>query len=229
GDELVVEFLQGERLTTTIAVNGIIEENLGLSVFMSKAALWQASGEPTVVDGAFLSIDESARDSINSKLKGYPAVTGVASPSSMYESFQEQLADGILISSGFLLGFAGVIAVGVIYNAARISLSERGRELASLRVMGFHRSEVATLLLGEQGIITVFAIPLGWAIGYSLCYAVTIGMQTDIYRLPFVTDTKTFLMSGAYIIFQPLLAAGLSKKGWTKSIWSKSLKQGSRP
>ena len=46
-----------------------------------------------------------------------------------------------------LLG--GSIAFGVIYNNMRIALSERNRELASLRVLGFHRGEVAYILLGE--------------------------------------------------------------------------------
>lgn len=212
GDQLVVEFLQGKRRIVTVPVNGLIEDYLGLSVYTTKEALWQLSGEPTVVNGAFLSIDESARNDINTVLKGYPAVTGVASPASMLASFEEVLAESLLVSSGFLLGFAGVIAVGVIYNAARISLSERGRELASLRVMGLHRREVATLLLGEQGIVTFFAIPLGWGIGYALCYAIATGIQTDIYRIPFVTDLRTFLWSGSYIALAALVSGWIVKR-----------------
>ncbi len=212
GDELIVEFLEGERRVVNVAVNGLIEDYLGLSAYMDKDALWRISSEPTAVNGAFLSIDDAAKNGINSKLKTYPAVTGVSSPSSMLESFEEQLADGVFLASGFLLGFAGVIAVGVIYNAARIALSERGRELASLRVMGFHKREVATLLLGEQGIVTALAIPLGWAIGYSLCYAVAAGMQTDIYRIPFVTDARTFLWSGAYIVLAAIVSGWIVKK-----------------
>ena len=100
----------------------------------------------------------------------------------------------------------------MIYNAARISLSERGRELASLRVMGLHRREVATLLLGEQGIVTLFAIPLGWGIGYALCYAIATGIQTDIYRIPFVTDIRTFLWSGAYIALAAFVSGWIVKR-----------------
>jgi len=212
GDDLLVEFLQGKRQTKDVLVTGVIDDYLGLSAFMNKTALWQLSAEPRVVNGAYLSIDETFRSSINAELKAYPAITGVASPATMLESFDEILAESILISSGFLLGFAGVIAIGVIYNSARIALSERGRELASLRVMGFHRSEVATLLLGEQGIVTLFAIPAGWAIGYSMCYALTIGMQTDIYRIPFVTESRTFLWSGSFIVFSAIVSGWIVKK-----------------
>ena len=200
GDELMVEMLEGKRQTTMTPVNGIIKDFLGLSVFMDKEYLWLISGEPDVVNGAFLSVGGRARSELNADLKKFPEVTGVASPAGMLESFEEQLAEGILIASGFLLGFAGVITVGVIYNAARISLAERGRELASLRVMGFHRREVAALLLGEQAVITLAAIPSGWFIGYSLSYVIATGLETDIYRLPFVAEPRTYLWAGALVI-----------------------------
>ena len=208
GDELVVEMLEGKRNISTLPVNGIIEDFLGLSAYMSKEALWQLSGEPNVISGALLSVDTAMLDDIHRELKEIPAITGVASPVTMLASFEETLAESILIAAGFLLGFASVIAVGVIYNAARISLSERGRELASLRVMGFHRKEVAVLLLGEQALITLFAIPLGWLIGYSLSYAITAGLQTDIYRMPFVAEPRTYFLSALLIIIAAI-ASGL--------------------
>jgi len=207
GDEIIVEILEGKRKTTSIKVTGVIEDFLGLSAYMSRDALWELSGEPNVVSGAYLAVDDERLATLFRELKEIPAVTGVASPDSMLESFEEQLAEGILIAAGFLLGFAGVIAVGVIYNAARISLSERGRELASLRVMGFHRREVAFLLLGEQAVITLLAIPLGWLIGYGLCYAITEGIQTDIYRIPFIAEPRTYILS-AILIGIAALASG---------------------
>jgi len=105
------------------------------------------------------------------------------------------------------VGFAAVISVGVIYNGARIALSERGRELASLRVMGFHRREVATLLLGEQGIITVLAIPLGWLIGYGLAYFMVMGLQTDTFRVPFVISMRTYGVAALITVLAAALSA----------------------
>jgi len=208
GDQVLVEILEGKRRKTSVNVTGVIEDFLGLSAYMSRDALWELSEEPGVVSGAYLAVDGQRLDALFREIKQIPAVTGVASPATMLASFEEQLAEGILIAAGFLLGFAGVIAVGVIYNAARISLSERGRELASLRVMGFHRREVAVLLLGEQAIITLLAIPLGWLIGYSLCFAITQGIQTDIYRIPFIAEPRTYILSAMLIC----LAAAAS--GW---------------
>ncbi|MDH3284892.1 MAG: ABC transporter permease, partial [Acidobacteriota bacterium] len=92
----------------------------------------------------------------------------------------------------FIVGFASVISVAVIYNGTRIALSERGRELASLRVLGFTRREVATLLFGEQAVITVLAIPAGWVIGYGLAYLVVTAMASETYRIPLVVSAQTY-------------------------------------
>lgn len=208
GDELIVEFLEGRRHSAVVEVSAIIEDYLGLSAIMEMEALWELSGEPNVVNAALLTVDDQARRELNTRLKGFPVVTGVTSPDVMLQSFRDEMAESILVSSAFLLGFAAVIAVGVVYNAARISLSERGRELASLRVMGFHRSEVASLLLGEQAILTLLAIPLGWAIGYALCYAIVQGIETDLYRIPFVSSPRTILLSALFI------AASAAASGW---------------
>lgn len=200
GDELLVEFLEGNRYIRSAPVAAVFDDFLGLSVIMSKQALWQLSGEPDVVNGAFLTVDRQLREQLNREFKEFPVITGVSSPDIMLDSFREELADSLFVASGFLLAFAGIIAVGVVYNAARISLSERGRELASLRVMGFHRREVALLLLGEQGILTLAAIPLGLGIGYGICFAMTLGLKTDIYRIPFVVEPQTIVLSAVFII-----------------------------
>ncbi len=128
------------------------------------------------------------------------------------ESFRTQLADSLLIAVGFLLGFAGIISVAVIYNGARIALSERGRELASLRVMGFRRREVSVLLLGEQGIITLFAIPLGWGLGVVMAAQVVASIQNDTYRIPFMVSSRTYLTSAVVTLLAALVSAWIVRR-----------------
>ena len=212
GDELIVEILEGKRKLSQVTLVGVVDDFFGMSAYMSKESLWALNSELDVVSMAFLSVDETALDDLQKELKQIPVVAGVSSPSTMLQSFEEQLAEGILIAAGFLLGFASIVSVGVIYNAARISLSERGRELASLRVMGFHRQEVAVLLLGEQAFITLAAIPLGWLIGYGMTYSLTLGLQTDIYRIPFVADPRTYLISAMLVIVTAIASGFLVKK-----------------
>ncbi len=212
GDQLDVEFLDGERRKTHMPVAGIVNDLLGVSAYMSLDTLQRVVGDPRMVSGAYLSVTEDALPALNRQLKSMPAVAGVASPDTMLQSFQKQLADTLFIAVGFLLGFACVIAVAVIYNGARISLSERGRELASLRVMGFRRREVSILLLGEQALITLTAIPIGWLLGYGLSYGVVTAMQNDTYRIPFVVNFQTYFVAAAITIVAAVASAALVQR-----------------
>jgi putative ABC transport system permease protein len=212
GDTLSVEMLEGRRQVTSVQVVGIVEDFLGVSAYMNLDALHQLSGEQDVISGAYLSVSDSERAAVYSELKQMPALAGVASPAAMLASFEREMAQNIFISVGFLVGFASVIAVGVIYNGARIALSERGRELASLRVMGFQRREVAVLLLGEQAVITLLAIPMGWMIGYFLAFLMVSGLQTDTFRIPYVIAPGTFIVSALITLVAAAASALLVRR-----------------
>jgi putative ABC transport system permease protein len=200
GDTVRVEVLEGERREADVLVAGVIEDFIGVSVTMDRATLERLAGGGRVASGAYLSVFEPDRPALESRLKDTPAVASVASPETLLDNFESQLADSLYISIGFLLGFAGVISVGIIYNGARISLSERGRELASLRVMGFRRGEVSVLLLGEQALVTLVAIPVGWGLGYLLSLAILSGLRTETYRIPLVIGPTTYLLSAGVTI-----------------------------
>ncbi len=209
GDVLNVEWLDGQRRTADTVVAGIVDDLLGLSVYMSKETMARLSGESNLVSGAWLLVDGHSRAALYARLGQIPAVAGVSSPQTMLAAFESELAETMWISVGFLLGFACIIAVGVIYNGARISLSERGRELASLRVMGFHRREVAILLLGEQALITLLAVPLGCLLGYGLARLIAEGFETDTFRVPFVFNWETYIVA-TIIVILAALASGLA-------------------
>lgn len=207
GDVISVEMLEGQRQVRSVQIAGIVDDFLGVSSYMALPAMHQLTGEADVISGAYLAVMEPQRNALYRELKQVPAVAGVASPASMLVSFEREMAQNIFISVGFLVGFASVIAVGVIYNGARIALSERGRELASLRVMGFHRREVAVLLLGEQALITVLAIPLGGVIGYALAWLMVSSLQTDTFRIPYVITAQTFVIAAAVTVLAAALSA----------------------
>ncbi|MEO8859461.1 MAG: ABC transporter permease, partial [Burkholderiaceae bacterium] len=212
GDMLDVEILEGRRRKARVPVAGIVEDYLGLSAYMSRDALQRLVGGPSMISGAYLSATADALPALKRRLKSAPTVAGVASPQTMLASSRTQIADSLYIAIGFLLGFASVIALAVIYNGARIALSERGRELASLRVMGFRQSEVSVLLLGEQAVVTLVAIPMGWLMGYWLSLAVTIAMQNDTYRIPFIVNTSTYLLSALIVIVAAVASAALVQR-----------------
>ena len=109
----------------------------------------------------------------------------------------------------FNVMFACIIAFGVVYNNARVSLSERARELATLRVIGFTRNEISQILLGELAMLTAFAIPLGMALGYVFAYRMTLGLDTDVYRIPLVISGATYAFAATVVILATIVS-GLS-------------------
>jgi putative ABC transport system permease protein len=121
-----------------------------------------------------------------------PQVSAVNLRSAAVTTFNETLAQTILIYVGFFIVFSATLACGVTYNAARIALAERARELATMRVLGFSRREVEYILIGEIGLLTFVALPLGAGIGWLLARWLVRAFQTELYRVPFVVEPSTF-------------------------------------
>jgi len=192
GDELTIEVLEGERLVRAVRVAGLADELIGLSAYMSAGALHRLLREDATLSGAFLRVDARAAPQVYAELKRMPAVAGATTRMAALQGFEDTLAKSLGVFTTVLVTFAAVIAAAMVYNAARIALSERGRELASLRVLGFTRGEVALLLLGEQALLTMAAIPLGFWIGYRLCAALAAAYQWELFRMPLVVSERTF-------------------------------------
>lgn len=201
GDTLRLEIMEGARPVRHAPVTGIVDEMFGLNAYMEIGALARLIRESQTASGAYLRVDENARADLFDDLKGMPGVMTVAARGTMVENFESQLEQSLLVSMSMLIFFAGVIAVGVIYNSARIALSERGRELASLRVIGFTRREVAVILFGEQATVTAIGIPLGFLIGLIFAHLIIDGFATESYRIPLVISAATYA-------FAALTAAG---------------------
>jgi putative ABC transport system permease protein len=158
---------------------------------MDLKALNRLMREGETISGARLMVDSKDFPNLYTRLKHTPAVSGVIIPSTILANFNETFARTMWVMTGIIIIFASVIALGVVYNGARIALSERGRELASLRVLGFTKAEIAVMLLGEQAILTAIAIPVGCLIGYLLCFFITEAVGNEMMRLPLVITRKT--------------------------------------
>jgi putative ABC transport system permease protein len=200
GDVLRVEVLEADRPVREVRVAGRVDELLGLNAYMDAAALHRLMREQGSWSGAFLRVDAAGAPALNAELKRMPAVAGASSRLAMLESFESTLARSFGIFTTVLVLFASVIACAMVYNAARIALSERGRELASLRVLGFTRDEVAGLLLGEQALLTLLALPLGFAIGRGLSALIASAYQWELFRLPVVTSGRSYAFATAVIL-----------------------------
>lgn len=206
GDAVTVEVLEGARPVRPIPLAGFSDELIGIGAYMDAESLARLLGEDNLASGAYLRVDPLQADALYATLKRMPAVSGVAIRGAMIQSVNDAVQRSFLTVSIIEMLFAAVIVGGMVYNSVRIALSERGTELASLRVLGFTQRDVTGLLLGEQAVLTLCALPAGLAMGYGLCAALTPVFNREIFRLPLVFETMTFI----YPVIATLIAALLS-------------------
>jgi putative ABC transport system permease protein len=208
GQHVTVAVLEGARPVRTLQVVALVDEPVGIGAYMDLAALNAMMREAGALSGAWLAVDPNLAGPLNRELKRLPALAGVAFRDAVLASFAEILDRSMRITTFINVAFACVIAFGVVYNSARIALSERGNELASLRVLGFTRREVTWLLLGEQAVLTVAALPLGFALGAVVAWILTQRLDTELYRIPLVIDGAT-LSFAAVVTLAAAAASGM--------------------
>ncbi len=212
GDTLEVQVRAGERPTLRVPVSGFVDESFGMQGHMQAAALHRLLRETEVVDTVLLSVDTDRFDAITLRLKEQPWVLGVSSPRDFREQFEEQSGSMIAVYTLILTAFASVIAVGVIYNNTRVALSQRSRDLASLRVLGYTQSEIARILLGEQAIQVALAIPLGLVVGYGMVVSTMSTVDPETYRLPIVISARTYIYASTVALGAALASALLVRR-----------------
>ena len=162
---------------------------------MHRAALNDLMGEGRLISGVFLQVDNRYAAALYHTLKDTPAVAGVTLQTAALEAVRKTMAETLNIMMSFYVLFGSLIAFGVVYNSARVSLSERGRELASLRVLGFTRAEVSYILLGELAVLTLAALPIGCVFGVGLARLIVSNLNTELFRVPMVVTPVTFAMA----------------------------------
>jgi putative ABC transport system permease protein len=206
GDQISVEILEGARLERTLPITGIVDDIFGISAYMEMDALHRFMREDRTLSGAALLVDEVHERELSGRLKFVPAVAGVAAKRVALENFRKTMAENMGMMLTFNVLFAGVIAFGVVYNAARVSLSERSRELASLRVLGFTRAEISLILLGELAVLTLAALPVGVIVGQGLMSLLVGAFESEIYRFPLVTSTRVMAWSALTVVSASLVS-----------------------
>jgi putative ABC transport system permease protein len=212
GDTVVLEVLEGSRPARRVLVTDVVDEFMGMSAYMEIDALRRMMREGSNLSGAYLQVDEREADKLYRKLKTIPAVAGVSRKAAAIESFNKVIKDTLGVSIFFNVLFACIITVAVVYNTARISLSERSHELASLRVLGFTRAEISIVLLGELAILTFMALPVGLVLGYLLSLLMVTAFETELYRIPLVITSRVLAFSAITVLTSSALSALLVRR-----------------
>jgi putative ABC transport system permease protein len=212
GDAVQMEILEGNRRAVDVPVTAITQGYLGLTAYMDIEALNRLLREDNVISGVHVSIDDTQMDRLFAVLKNTPAANFIALHRVSLKKFRETLAQNVHYQVITYASLAIIIAFGVVYNFARISLSEQGRELASLRVLGFTRSEVSGLLLSEIAVVVLTAQPLGWLIGYGLAYVVFAGFATELYRVPLVVGSEVYAYASIVVIAAAIASGAVVRR-----------------
>jgi putative ABC transport system permease protein len=205
GQTLALELREGDRDVRDILVADVIDDSFGLLGYMRLSSLQTFLGEEGVVNQALMRIDEESLAAIQSRLKELPVVQSVLRKQTIIDQFNEQSAEMMVAMTFIMTLFAMVVAVGVVYNNARVALSVRARDLGSLRVLGFSRAEISVILLGELGVQLVLAIPLGLVIGTWMVHGVMSTVDPEQYRLPIIISDQTYAFAAVVA-----LAAGVA-------------------
>lgn len=212
GEKITVEFLEKEIPPVDLLVVGLVDEFIGATAYMEIGALQKLLGEGETISGAFLKADPGRLGQLYSTLKRTPRIAGVNVKESGRRSLRQTLAENLLRMKAVNAIFAAVIAFGVVYVSALIALSERGRELATLRIVGFSRVEVFRILLGELVIVAAIAIPLGLFVGYGFAVLASRGYDTDLFRLPLIVQRSTYANAVIIVLASMLISAGIVRR-----------------
>jgi putative ABC transport system permease protein len=200
GDTVRAEVIEGGERTLELRVGATVREMMGLNAYMDRRALDRALGDGDVSNGYVLAVDRGVEAEVLEASKNLPRVAGAWSKATMLRNMEEITARNMRIMSTVLTTFAAIIAVGVVYNNARIALAERAWELASLRVLGFTRAEVSALLLGELALVIAIALPIGMLLGWVLTTTITELMKSDQFHFPVVVRARTYAWAALCVL-----------------------------
>ena len=207
GDTIDVNILEMRRPRARLKITGTIDDMVGTAAYLHIDALRRLLGEGDTISGAFLAVDSARAADLDRRIADTPRVAGFVARDVQLRTFRETIARTLLRMRTVNTFFAAVIACGVVLTTARQSVAERSRDLASLRVLGFTRAEVSAILLGEQAVLTLAAVPLGLFLGLGFVVVTSWGYDTELFRVPVVVHRRTFAIAAATVLAAALASA----------------------
>lgn len=212
GDWVRVDILDGRRPSVELPVHTTFETFIGMPAFVHIDALDRLLRERPSVEYANLLIDAPQQPRLLARLKDLPQVAAVMLRQAAIDSFHETIGDHLMVFISFFVAFACALGFGVVYNSARIALSERGRELATLRVLGFTRLETSYILLGEVGLLVIAGLPLGCLVGWAITSLMAAAFATELFRIPNVIQASTYGVAVIISLIATFLSAAIVER-----------------
>lgn len=212
GDTVHVDILEGRRPSVALPVHTIFETYIGMPAFVHIDVLDRLLRERPSLGYANLLVDPPQQARLLARLKGLPQVSAVMLRQAAIDSFHQTIGDHLMVFVSFFVAFACALGLGIVYNSARIALSERGRELATLRVLGFTRMETSYILLGEVGLLIFAGLPLGCLFGWAINSLMATAFATELFRIPNVIVPSTYGLAVVISLIATFLSAAIVER-----------------
>lgn len=212
GDTVILHFLEGHQASISIRVVQVFDTYIGKPAYMEMGALNRIAGDGRVISGLHIRIDAAGRAALLARLKELPGIASIQFRHAAIDTFYETMGETIFIFIGFFIAFSMTLSVGVTYNSIRIAISERAQELATLRILGFARWEISYILLGEVGLLTWLAAPVGAVMGLTLAWWMTSAFETELYRVPLVLQNATYGKAAIIMLASALACAAIARQ-----------------
>lgn len=222
GDQVDVVLVEKNNRFERVTVTGIVQSYVGLNAFMQLNAMNRLMRDGRLISGARILINEAEtaklqeaikqRPKLYEAIKQTPAIASIALQNLSRDQFRATIEENVTTMTAVYVALAVIITLGVIYNSARIQLSERANELASLRVFGFSKAEVSSVLLIELFTMILAAQPIGWLIGFGLAWSIVTGFETDLFRIPLIINTSTYAWASLIVLAASLISAMIVRR-----------------
>jgi putative ABC transport system permease protein len=212
GDVIEVEFKGGRNETHMVRVSGTVTQYFGIGAYMDLDTLSALLRQAPRITVAHLRLDQNAVPELHALLKETPSLSGLSMMSEIRQSFRETIRENVIVMTTVYGVIAVLITVGVAYNGARIQMSERARELASLRILGFTRAEVSFILVGETMLLALLAQPVGWLLGAGIAALLAHGSSSDLYSIPLVLKPAGFATASLVVLGAALVSVLLVRR-----------------
>lgn len=212
GDRIDVEFLSGRRETFNVDVTALVDLYFGLGAYMDLEHMNTLFRQAPRVSVVNVTLDTTHAEALHAAIKDTPRISGIVEMNENRRSFEDTIEQNIVVMNSIYIVVAILITIGVTYNAARIQLSERARELASLRILGFGRGEVSYILVGEMMLIALIAQPIGWLIGAGIAQLMTNAFTSDLYAIPLVLKPATFTLASLVVLSSALVSVMIVRR-----------------
>ncbi len=209
GDRIILEIQEGERPMREAVIHGLITDYAGIAAYMEIESLRRLMREGGTVSGAHLTVDRKHWGEFLREVKDTPRIASLMIKDAVRASFEKTTAQTISLLQGLYFTFSVIVAFGVVYNSARIALSERSRDLATLRVIGFTNREVAGVLIGELLMLTVLAIPVGLLLGSGIATFIISSVNTETVRLPLILSANSYATAVVIVLVSASISFAL--------------------